>query len=561
MLRRILRRLTAPTAAPRTPEPPPPPPPDPRQVALAYHARTKHYPGRYARSLGYLDWDSQPDPFRRFEGAPLHPLPRPAADGTPPYDALFAPEAPPIRPPSIEQISAFFFYSMALSAWKEVEDTRWSLRVNPSSGNLHPTEAYLVAPALPGLHDRPALYHYAPKEHALERRLELDPARFAALTAGLPPGSMLVGLTSIHWRESWKYGERAYRYCQHDVGHALGALRLSAAAQGWQLRELSDAEDAAIARLLGTDRPEARPEGDEEHPDLVAVLSPAPAPGWSLPDTSLSGPWLGRANRLSADHQSWEVIEVVAEACARPAGLSPLLTADPVRIPPSPPRPARFGAIARQRRSAVAMDGHTGMESAAFFALLRRLVPAHCPSPYDALPGPPRVHLGLFVHRVQGLPPGLYALARANAAVPRLRAGMRPQFRWERAPQCPEDLDLFLLHEADVRGISARVSCGQSIAADGAFSLGMLAELGSAIAEHGAWFYPRLFWECGLVGQVLYLEAEAAGLRGTGIGCFFDDSVHEVFGLSDGSVQSLYHFTIGGPVEDSRLSTLPAYAD
>ena len=43
--------------------------------ALSYHERTKHHPGRYARSLGYLDWDTQPDPFRRYEGARVLPLP------------------------------------------------------------------------------------------------------------------------------------------------------------------------------------------------------------------------------------------------------------------------------------------------------------------------------------------------------------------------------------------------------------------------------------------------------------------------------------------------------
>ena len=30
----------------------------------------------------------------------------------------------------------------------------------------------------------------------------------------IPDGVMLVALTSIHWREAWKYGERAFRYCQ-----------------------------------------------------------------------------------------------------------------------------------------------------------------------------------------------------------------------------------------------------------------------------------------------------------------------------------------------------------
>ena len=62
-----------------------------------------------------------------------------------------------------------------------------------------------------------------------------------------------------------------------------------------------------------------------------------------------------------------------------------------------------------------------------------------------------------------------------------------------------------------------------------------------------------------LIGQVLYLEAEAAGVRSTGIGCFFDDPVHQVFGFRDLEFQSLYHFTVGGYVDDPRLTTLPPY--
>ena len=87
----------------------------------------------------------------------------------------------------------------------------------------------------------------------------------------------------------------------------------------------------------------------------------------------------------------------------------------------------------------------------------------------------------------------------------------------------------------------------------------MLAEFEPALRSQQAWFYPRLVWESGLIGQVLYLEAEAAGIRGTGIGCFFDDPVHDLLGLQQLDFQSLYHFTMGGPVEDPRLTTLPAY--
>jgi hypothetical protein len=140
-----------------------------------------------------------------------------------------------------------------------------------------------------------------------------------------------------------------------------------------------------------------------------------------------------------------------------------------------------------------------------------------------------------------------------------LKQATYQQFAWTTPPGCPDDLPLFLLEEADVRQLAAQVSCGQNIAGDGAFSLGMIAEFEFSLRRYGPWFYRRLFWETGLIGQVLYLEAEATGVRATGIGCFFDDPVHQVLGFDDATFQSLYHFTTGGHVDDPRLTTLPPY--
>ncbi|HVO33110.1 MAG TPA: SagB/ThcOx family dehydrogenase, partial [Elusimicrobiota bacterium] len=55
----------------------------PLQSILDYHERTKHRPGRYARSLGYLDWAAQPEPFRFYEGVTpiLLPLLKKDPDG------------------------------------------------------------------------------------------------------------------------------------------------------------------------------------------------------------------------------------------------------------------------------------------------------------------------------------------------------------------------------------------------------------------------------------------------------------------------------------------------
>jgi hypothetical protein len=179
--------------------------------------------------------------------------------------------------------------------------------------------------------------------------------------------------------------------------------------------------------------------------------------------------------------------------------------------------------------------------------------------PWDCWPYDPAVHLLLFVHRIDGLAPGLYFLARDPNKVTFLQGAMNAELTWQLAPGCPEDLPLYWLLEGDAKKLAVQVSCHQDIAGDSAFSLGMLAEFEGRLRERGAWWYPRLFWESGLLGQVLYLEAEAAGVRATGIGCFFDDPVHEIVAVKGLSLQSLYHFTIGGPVEDRRLMTLPPY--
>ena len=105
------------------------------------------------------------------------------------------------------------------------------------------------------------------------------------------------------------------------------------------------------------------------------------------------------------------------------------------------------------------------------------------------------------------------------------------------------------------------MSCFHEITSDGYFSIGMIAEYEAPLRRYGPWFYPRLFWEAGVIGQVLYLEAEAAGIRSTGIGCYFDDPMRDVLGVRDYAYQDLYHFTIGGSVDDTRLKILPSYPD
>ena len=516
-----------------------------------------------------MDWANQPNPFRFYEGAERTRLCPPDVDEPPRYDDIFDPSCLPAMPVNHANISQLLYFSVAISAWKQVRGSApWSLRVNPSSGDLHPTETYLVLGPDALADAEPAIYHYNVYNHELERRALLPLSIWEALSEHLPPTAMLVGLTSIHWRESWKYGERAYRYCHHDLGHAIAALCYSAAFMRWSTRVIHAIRDNTLAMLLGI----LDQHGVEaEHPDALLALWPNTAD-----TTSDHGEphidqrafervrhlsWQGRPNRLSRESLKWDAIDVVSDAIAQ---ASPPILPEPYHAVEPPafrqtPRNKTARAIIHQRRSAVAMDGQTTLGAAPFYDMLVRTMPGNA-IPFGCLPWPPYVSLAIFVHRVIGLDPGLYVLIRDPGHEEPLRNSLSAEFDWVHPEQCPLDIPLMRLTDGDSRAASRTISCHQDIAADGVFTLGMLARLDHALATHGEAYYSRLYWETGVIGQTLYLEAEAAGIRSTGIGCYFDDAMHDILGIVDTAWQSLYHFTVGGPVDDERLQTLPPYS-
>jgi SagB-type dehydrogenase family enzyme len=526
------------------------------KIVLNYHQETKHHPDRYARSPGYMDWQNQPEPFRFFEGCETVDLPfldrNPELD----HDGLYRRADDP-QPVKLETVGAFLELSLALSAWKAVGPNRWSLRINPSSGNLHPTEGYVVLPETPGL--AAGVYHYLPLLHALERRAALPETVSAELAETLGTGGFLVGLASIFWREAWKYGERAFRYCNHDVGHALAALSFSAGLQGWRTRALAALGDEDVSAVLGLDRAQWHPE-EAEHPDLLCAVAPrtAETPP-TLPDSLLAGfaelTFQGTPRPLSARRVPWKRIGQAAEAARKPRTGPPRIVQPSRPFREGPARMLSAPQIIRRRRSAVAFGGKGKLDRETFFALLDRTLPRPDCAPFDLNLQPAAVDLLIFVHDVQDLIQGLYLFARTCGGPEPLLAVTREDLSWS---MVETGFPLFRLADGNFRHRAIGASCHQEIAGDSAFSLGMIARFRENVASR-PWSYRHLFWETGMIGQVLYLEAEARGVRGTGIGCFFDDEVHKLIGLRDDAFQSLYHFTVGDPVEDPRLETLPPY--
>jgi SagB-type dehydrogenase family enzyme len=400
------------------------------QGLFEYHQRSKHRVNHYAPGPSGLDWANQPDPFREFPGAAQLKLPLAADSVVTRYNDLRRGDLPPACRFDLGHVAILFELSLGLSAWKSYGTNRWALRCNPSSGNLHPTESYLLSPHLPDLPG--GVYHYLSRDHVLEQRAVVDDPDWTGVFSG---GGVLIGISSIHWREAWKYGMRGWRYCQHDCGHAIAAVSYAAAALGWQTRLMVSAADDTVANLLGLDRSADFESTEREAPDgLLWVGDPDARPDLArLLDAVSKARWHGHANRLSQEYRRWPDIDSIHRITHKTLTQEPAASAPIALPPPAPPAlDLSFAEIARQRRSALDFDGATGIPAAAFFAMLECLMVRGDAPPWNALPDPVLVHLALMVHRVDNLEPGLYMFLRDPAALAGFKQSMRPEWLWQK---------------------------------------------------------------------------------------------------------------------------------
>ncbi len=505
---------------------------------FAYHQATKHTYHSVRANARYLDWHNQPDPFRTYSGVPTVPLPHdPGFPNSGTFAAMaalaekqvFPNDNAPERTDKIQQdllwLSRLLWHSMAVSAWKKAPGTvgRYSLRVNPSSGNLHPTEAYISLSAFAGMED--GLYHYRADRHAVELRSRGAWTQHLASALELPWAAhspLIVGLNSIFWREAWKYGDRAYRYCCHDLGHAMMSVLMAARALGLPGGAVAHFSDLRLVRALGL--------SDSDEAPMAFLVFPLRNSSSEFPAPSTQ-PVEGVPNVLSVEEVRNETILGIHASTTLPDPAGPLprvsmakpdLTAGHVALP-GPPRDAPFAATVRQRRSALDFDAGTPpMERADLEQLLdfaTRDWRADWRGNFcgDAAPvekGADLVALFLYVHRVRGCEPGVY--------------------RWDHASRKLEQL-----HRGDVQRVAAFLSLEQSLAGNSCFTVSMIADLQEAARVFGNRGYRYIYFEAGAIGQRLYVGAEALGWNATGIGAFYDDDVHRYLGFLEEGVDSV----------------------
>jgi SagB-type dehydrogenase family enzyme len=418
---------------------------------VRYHEETKHHYDRYAKSPGYMDWENQPNPFRIYENTTVVPLPLLTQDPSADHLDLYQRRHRPALNFSLENIAGFLELSLGLSAWKAAGESKWSLRMNPSSGNLHPTEGYLLIPPMDILEG--GVYHYNALLHALEKRAGVSSEFWQQIENHFGAPGFLVGISSIFWRESWKYGERAFRYCNHDAGHALAGLSISANLFGWKVAYLNRLSDQDIETVLGLNK-EGYRRLEKEHPDFLCYVHPndSKANSRGLPDQMISSfaslSFEGDPNQLSSEHTDWEIIYNTADLTRKPKTREEKYNyGNRTWISKTA---GQFSAshIIRNRRSATSFDSSGFVTKAQLLSMLDKTLPRNDTSPFDVELMQPATHLFLFVHNVADMPAGLYFFFRNETDVTEIKQITKPDFLWK---PVKETFPLFLLEKGNFR--------------------------------------------------------------------------------------------------------------
>jgi len=182
-----------------------------------------------------------------------------------------------------------------------------------------------------------------------------------------------------------------------------------------------------LASLLSLDRQEEFFQEEREEPELLAVVTPNSsdanvavdffAPSEETIDEIRLAQWYGRANQLSHEHVVWPVIDEVTATTRMPQDAT--LATAPCELvshwqPSGPALNVDAQQIIHQRRSCLALDGKSRLSRDVCLRMVARTLPGPH-TPCDALYWATTIHLALFVHRVDGITPGLYPLVRDPA--------------------------------------------------------------------------------------------------------------------------------------------------
>ncbi len=193
-----------------------------------YHSATKHSYNSVRTNPNRLSWEDQPSTYKNY------------------------PESYEKRKLDLDKAEDNFLYYIAgLTAKKSYPSGEYYLRINPSAGALYPNELYFQARGVEGIED--GVYHYEVSSSSLTQLQVIGEGEGIEPYLGYKTAmkGYLFLVSAVYYRSSWKYKNRALRYCLLDGGHLLGSIEASALLKPHAVQMVYNIDREKLNRMFG----------------------------------------------------------------------------------------------------------------------------------------------------------------------------------------------------------------------------------------------------------------------------------------------------------------------
>ncbi|MBP7769691.1 MAG: SagB family peptide dehydrogenase [Aliarcobacter sp.] len=169
-----------------------------------YHQNTKHSYMSIRTNPNRVDWNNPPNKFKNYSKK---------------YQR--------VQLLNENKNYNFLYLISGISAKKTYPNMEYFLRTNPSAGALYPNEVYFQVRNTEGFQD--GIYHLevSSSSAVLLKKLEENEGIENLLELDYDVDGFIFFISSLYFRSSWKYKNRAFRYCLLDAGHLLGSIEAS----------------------------------------------------------------------------------------------------------------------------------------------------------------------------------------------------------------------------------------------------------------------------------------------------------------------------------------------
>ena len=491
--------------------------------AEEYHDKTS-----YTRDkLGghQLDWQNQPALYKKYDGLKSIPLPEDPILSSIPIKSILKtkPKASCSIGIDIKTLSIMLRLAYCITASANYSGGTYYYRSAASAGALYPAEIYIMTRDMDGLDD--GIYHYNLIDHSLtELRLGdfsvyIGKATFPRLK-NRPVVSFI--LSSIFFRSSWKYRDRAYRYHLLDTGHVLENLILALNSLSMPFNIFYDFDDTIINKLIGVD--EFREAAlsiiniagmENQNKDIQPVVSDLPD---NILDASITSGMDIDYPPIREIHEAGK-IPPHREAFNNSPSESSLSTQAWITIEDSnnSENNILYPECLFRRRSRRNFINKS-IDRNDFMAILD-IISGESELNHESFYDHELLNIAFFAEKIDNIPPGLYALDRTQKRFGLIQEGI---FGEKIAHTC---LNQEWLKNA---GLHFLFTCN-------------IDELDRKYSPRG---YRYAMMNAGRIGQLLYITATSFGLGCCGIGAFYDDETMNLLGLGNGE-RMLYLVGIG----------------